>query len=64
MKASDLRQLTPEELAARMNDLTDEYFNLRIKHSTGQLENSAALRTARRDLARAHTVTAEKERAK
>ncbi len=63
MIARELRQLTDEELVARLRDLRDALFNLKIKHATGQLENSASVRSARRDLARAITVTAERRAA-
>jgi large subunit ribosomal protein L29 len=56
----DLRKLTDEELAARIGDLRDTLFNMKVKHATGQLENGAALRTTRRDLARALTVQGER----
>ncbi len=63
MKPGKLRQLTPEELEARVRDLRNQVFNLRIKHSTGQLENAANLRVTRRDLARALSVQNERRRA-
>lgn len=63
MKPEKLRQLTPEELEARVRDLRNQVFNLRIKHSTGQLENAAGLRVNRRDLARVLTVQNERSRA-
>ena len=63
MIARELRQLTDEELVARLRDLRDALFNLKIKHATGQLENSASVRSARRDLARAITVAAERRAA-
>ncbi len=59
MKASDFRSLSIEELDAKMESLRGELFNLRVKHSTGQLENTAQLRTLRRDIARAETVKRE-----
>jgi large subunit ribosomal protein L29 len=62
MKPADLRQLTVEELAARIRQLRDQLFSLRIKYSTGQLSNTASLRTTRRDLARALTVQSERGR--
>jgi large subunit ribosomal protein L29 len=64
MKPDDIRQLTPDELAARVRQLEDQLFSLQTRHATGQLENTASLRTTRRDLARARTVRAEKERAR
>ncbi len=63
MKPEKLRGLTPEELEARVRDLRDQVFNLRIKHSTGQLENATQLRVTRRDLARALSVQNERRRA-
>jgi large subunit ribosomal protein L29 len=60
MKASDLRNLTPDELAAKLKDLRQTLFNQRLKKQTGQLENTATLRSGRRDLARALTVSREK----
>ena len=64
MKPEKLRQLTPEELEARVQDLRNQVFNLRIKHSTGQLENAAGIRGTRRDLARALSVQNERSRAR
>lgn len=62
MKPSDLRGLTPEELDARVNDTRAELFDKTVKHATGQLENTAQLRVARRDLARALTIQRERSR--
>ncbi len=59
MKASEYRSLSIEELDAKTEALRGELFNLRVKHSTGQLENTAQLRTLRRDIARAETVKRE-----
>jgi large subunit ribosomal protein L29 len=53
MKASELRSLSAEELEAKAEVLRGELFNLQVKHSTGQLENTAKLRALRRDIARA-----------
>ena len=60
MKPEKLRRLTPEELDVRVRELRDRVFNLRIKHSTGQLESATNLRVTRRDLARALTVQNER----
>jgi len=60
MKAADLRDLTTEELAAKMRELHDELFKLRFQHSTNQLDNTGRLQWARRDLARVKTVLKEK----
>ena len=60
MKAADLRDLTTEELTAKLKELYDELFKLRFQHSTNQLDNTGRLRYARRDLARVKTVLTEK----
>ena len=64
MKSEQLRQLTDPELKDRVREFRESLFNLKIQHATGQLENSASVRVARRDLARALTVSAEREKAK
>ncbi|HTO69526.1 MAG TPA: 50S ribosomal protein L29 [Myxococcota bacterium] len=61
MNAGDLRKLSDAELDDRVREMRDKLFDLRIKHATQQLEKSAALREARRDLARALTVQGERE---
>ncbi len=60
MKAADLRDLSVEELEKRAAELTQEIFNLRFQHATGQLENTQRIPLARRDLARVKTVLTEK----
>ncbi len=60
MKASELRELSVDELVAKARELRDELFNARVKHSTGQLENWAKLASLRRNVARAETVIREK----
>ena len=56
MKAADLRDLTTEELMVKMKEINDELFNLNFKHRRQQLDNTARLRFARKDLARIKTV--------
>ena len=63
MKASDLRQLTEQELAARIGELRRGLFDLKIKRATGQLESITSVRSTRRDLARALTVQRERAQA-
>ncbi|CAG0996753.1 50S ribosomal protein L29 [Myxococcaceae bacterium] len=60
MKAKDLRELSADELAEKSNQLRTELFSARIRHSTGQLEDTAKLRTLRRDVARIETILHEK----
>ena len=56
MKAAELRALGADELSAKVRDLTDQLFRLRIQKSMGQLEAPAKVRVVRRDLARVKTV--------
>lgn len=60
MNAADLRDKTPDELREQLAALKKESFNLRFQQATGQLENTAAFRKARRDAARVKTVLNEK----
>ena len=60
MKARDLRDMTDDELADALADRRQELFNLRFQHATGQLEDTAGMRRAKRDLARALTVARER----
>ena len=62
MKPMEIRELTTDDLRARVNDLDDQLFRLRIQKSMGQLEAPAKVRQVRRDLARMKTILREKER--
>jgi large subunit ribosomal protein L29 len=61
MKAAEIRELTTDDLRARVHDLDDQLFRLRIQKSMGQLEAPAKVREVRRDLARMKTILREKE---
>ena len=63
MKASNVRELNNEELAAKLVDLKKELFNLRLSHATGQLSNPLALNNVKKDIARIKTVLREREQA-
>jgi large subunit ribosomal protein L29 len=62
LRARELRELTDEELENRLADTRQELFNLRFQTATGVLENSARLRTAKREIARILTVQNERSR--
>ena len=62
MRARQLRDMTDEELEEKMVATRKELFNLRFQSATGALENSARLRSAKREIARILTVTTERER--
>ena len=59
MKASELRDLEPTELTKRVAELRKEVFGLRFANATGELDDTAGLGRAKRDLARALTVQRE-----
>ena len=61
MHAKALRDLDDGELAKQLATLRKELFGLRFAHATGELDNTAAVARARRDLARALTVARERE---
>ena len=56
MKAIELRHKTPDELSGMLADLKKEQFNLRFQQASGQLENTARVKTVRRDIARVRTI--------
>ena len=60
MKAADLRAMTLDQLDDEVLKLKKERFNLRFQRATGQLENTARVRQARRDIARIKTIAAQK----
>jgi len=60
MKASDVRLMSPDQIADELARLKKEQFNLRFQRATGQLENTARVRLVRRDIARLSTFTVEK----
>ncbi|MDO6567784.1 50S ribosomal protein L29 [Alteromonas sp. 1_MG-2023] len=60
MKATELKEKSVEELNAELINLLREQFNLRMQHSTGQLEKTDQLRTVRRNIARVKTILTEK----
>jgi large subunit ribosomal protein L29 len=61
MNAKELRDMPAEELAEHLVTLRKDLFGLRFANATGELENTAGIARAKRDLARALTVTREKE---
>ena len=62
-KAPDLRGQTVDQLTERAETLGKEIFNLRFQRASGQLENTARVRQARRDIARIKTILGERHRA-
>ncbi|KQI67136.1 large subunit ribosomal protein L29 [Loktanella sp. DSM 29012] len=60
MKANELRDKTPDQLREELVNLKKESFNLRFQQATGQMENTAAIRAARRNAARVKTILNQK----
>jgi large subunit ribosomal protein L29 len=60
-RASELRDLTDDDLEQRLAERRQELFNLRFQSVTGALENHARLRVAKREIARILTVVNERE---
>ena len=61
MKAAEIRQMTTEELSAKLKDLTAELFNLRFQLAINQLDNPMRITAVKKDLARVKTVLRENE---
>jgi large subunit ribosomal protein L29 len=64
MKAADIRAKTDDELGEQLDLLGKEMFNLRFQRANGQLENTARVRQARRDIARIKTILGERRRSR
>ena len=62
MKAGELREMTLDELEFQERELKRKLFNLRFQRATGELDNTAGLKKARKEVARVMTVAAEKAR--
>lgn len=60
MRAQELNELDDNGLLEHIRTQRREVFGLRFSHATGELENTAGIRTAKRDLARALTVARQR----
>ena len=60
MKAGEVHNLKDDELVARLLEAKQEAFNLRFRHATGELENTAGIGASRRDVARLITVAKQR----
>jgi large subunit ribosomal protein L29 len=59
MKAQDIRELSVKEREEKIDDLRQEFFNLKFQLATGKIENPSRLKFIRRDIARIKTVRRE-----
>ena len=63
MKASDVRELSVEEIGNKISEAQEELFRLRFRGATQQIENPALIKSLRRDIARMRTILRERETA-
>ena len=61
MKANEIRDLSVDDLRAKIAELTEERFRLRFRSATESIENPMRFRAIRRDIARLNTILREKE---
>jgi len=61
MKVSELRDLSIDELRQKNQELDEEYFRLKLRHTSGQLDSPSALGLTRKNIARIKTVLRQKE---
>ncbi|MFI5839846.1 50S ribosomal protein L29 [Catenuloplanes sp. NPDC051500] len=60
-KATEFRELSEDELIAKLKEAKAELFNLRVQGATGQLDNNRRLPVVRREIARIYTILRERE---
>ena len=61
MKIKEIRDLGPDELRQKNKELVEELFKLKLRHTSGQLESPAMMRSVRKNIARIMTVIKERE---
>lgn len=61
MKTKELHDLTVDELNNKLKELKEELFNLRFRHTIGQLENPASINTCKKNIARVKTILRQRE---
>jgi large subunit ribosomal protein L29 len=61
VKPNEIREMSVEDLRAKIDELTRERFNLRFRSATESIENPMRFRSLRRDIARMQTILREKE---
>ncbi len=61
MKASELKELTVDELQTKLTELKEELFNLRFQLAVNQLENTSRIGAVKKDIARVSTILRQRE---
>ena len=63
MKVKEIRELTTEQIEAKITESKDEIFKLRMQQATGNLEKPSKIHELRKDVARMKTILAERKKA-
>lgn len=63
MKVKEIKKLTTEQIEAKIGEVKEEIFNLRMKQATGNLEKPSRIKELRKDVARMKTILAERKEA-
>ena len=63
MKVKEIREITTEQIEAKIKEVKDEIFSLRMQQATGNLEKPSRLHELRKDVARMKTILAERKEA-
>lgn len=61
MKASEIKEMTADELQEKLGELKQELFNLRFQHAVNQLDNPMRMKAVKRDIARVKTFIRKQE---
>ncbi len=61
MRASEIREMTSEELQTKLTELKEELFNLRFQLAVNQLENSSRIGAVKKDIARVSTILRQRD---
>ena len=61
MKASEIKELSNNELNNKLSELKAELFHLRFQHAVNQLENPMRIKAVKKDIARVNTLLRERE---
>ena len=61
IKAEEIRNMTPDEIDAKIEDMKKEHFNLRVQAKTGKLDKADKIKKVKRDIARLKTIKRQNE---
>ena len=61
LKVDQMRQMSDDEVGAKLKEFKEELFNLRFQMATGQLDNPMRLKAVRKNIARVKTIQRERE---